>query len=84
MIITQFLMQKMTPSTVGDPNQQRIMMLMPLMLGFMFYGVSSGLVLYWLTGNLVSIAQQWFFNRTVTVKDIAQPVPAKKTKSSRR
>ena len=47
------------------------MMLMPLMLGFMFYRVSSGLVLYWLTGNLVSIAQQWFFNRTVTVKDIA-------------
>jgi YidC/Oxa1 family membrane protein insertase len=84
MIITQFLMQKMTPSTVGDPNQQRIMMLMPLMLGFMFYGVSSGLVLYWLTGNLVSIAQQLFFNRTVTVKDIAQPVPAKKIKSSRR
>ena len=40
-----------------------MMLMMPLMLGFMFYGMSSGLVLYWLTGNLVGIAQQWFFNR---------------------
>jgi YidC/Oxa1 family membrane protein insertase len=62
MIGSQFVLQKMTPST-GDPSQQRIMLLMPLMLGFMFYGVSSGLVLYWLTGNLVGIAQQWAFNR---------------------
>jgi YidC/Oxa1 family membrane protein insertase len=62
MIGSQFVLQKMTPST-GDPSQQRVMLLMPLMLGFMFYGVSSGLVLYWLTGNLVGIAQQWGFNR---------------------
>ncbi len=64
MIASQFIMQKMTPSTGGDPSQQKIMMLMPLFLGFMFYGVSSGLVLYWLTSNLVGIGQQWFFNRT--------------------
>ena len=41
------------------------MMFMPLILGFMFYGVSSGLVLYWLTGNLVGIVQQWFINRSM-------------------
>jgi YidC/Oxa1 family membrane protein insertase len=70
MIISQFVMQKMTPTTTADPAQQKVMLLMPLMLGFMFYGVSSGLVLYWLTGNLVGIAQQWFFNR------LAAPVPA--------
>lgn len=70
MIITQFIQQKMTPSTMGDPTQQRIMMMMPLMLGFMFYGVSSGLVLYWLTGNVIGIAQQWFFNKTM-----ATPAP---------
>ncbi len=70
MIVSQFIMQKMTPPTSGDPAQQKMMMLMPLVMGFMFYGVSSGLVLYWLTGNLVGIAQQWFFNRSVTV-----PVP---------
>ena len=63
MIASQFVLQKMTPNTSGDPSQQRVMMLMPLFMGFMFYGQSSGLVLYWLTGNLVGLIQQWFFNR---------------------
>lgn len=63
MIASQFVMQKMTPATSTDPAQQKMMLMMPAFLGFMFYGVSAGLVLYWLTGNLVGIAQQWFFNR---------------------
>jgi YidC/Oxa1 family membrane protein insertase len=65
MIATQFLLQKMTPSTGMDPTQQRMMLFMPLMFGFMFYGASSGLVLYWLTGNVIAIAQQWVFNKTM-------------------
>lgn len=81
MIATQFIMQKMTPSTTADPSQQRIMLLMPLFLGFMFYGVSSGLVLYWLTGNVVGIAQQWFFNRTFHAPVPAVPAAPKKKKS---
>lgn len=71
MIATQFIQQKMTPSTTADPAQQRVMLLMPLFMGFMFYGVSSGLVLYWFTSNVVGIAQQWFFNKTFNA-----PVPA--------
>ena len=64
MIATQFLLQKMTPPTPGaDPAQQRIMLFMPLVMGFMFYGVASGLVLYWLTSNVVGVAQQWLINR---------------------
>ncbi|MDQ2901060.1 MAG: membrane protein insertase YidC [Acidobacteriota bacterium] len=66
MIITGFIMQKMTPVAGGDPNQQKMMAFMPLFMGFFFYSVQSGLVLYWLTGNLVGIAQQWFFNKTMT------------------
>jgi YidC/Oxa1 family membrane protein insertase len=69
MIITGFIMQKMTPTAGGDPAQQKMMAFMPLMMGFFFWKASSGLVLYWLTGNLVGIAQQWFFNKTMT------PVP---------
>ena len=65
MIGTQFFLQKMTPHPGADPAQQKMMMFMPLVLGFMFYGVSSGLVLYWLTSNLVGIAQQWFINRSM-------------------
>lgn len=64
MIASQFFMQKMTPASPGmDPSQQRMMLMMPLVLGFMFYYQASGLVLYWLTGNLVGIVQQWVTNQ---------------------
>lgn len=65
LIVTQFLSQKMTPSPGVDPSQQKMMMLMPLVLGYMFYFASSGLVLYWLTGNLVGIIQQVMLNRSM-------------------
>jgi YidC/Oxa1 family membrane protein insertase len=63
MVVTQFVLQKMTPNTSADPAQQKMMLFMPLVFGFLFFKASAGLVLYWLTGNLVSIAQQWFINR---------------------
>ena len=85
MILTSFLMQRMTPTTGMDPSQQRMMMFMPLIMGFFFYNQSSGLVLYWLTGNLMGIAQQTFFNKTIAGPPPAQVVnvsssrvPAKK------
>jgi YidC/Oxa1 family membrane protein insertase len=80
MIASQFYLQKMTPTTGGDPAQQKIMLLMPLFMGFLFYNASSGLVLYWLTGNLVGIAQQLFFNRlTPTPVVETKVVPKKKS-----
>jgi YidC/Oxa1 family membrane protein insertase len=80
MIVTQFIQQKMTPTNASvDPNQQKMMMFMPLIFGFMFYNLPSGVVLYYLTSNLVGIAQQVFFNKTVTVKDLPQlPAAVKK------
>ena len=63
MISTSFMMQRMTPTTGMDPQQARMMMFMPLIMGFFFYNQSAGLVLYWLTGNLMGIAQQYFFNK---------------------
>jgi len=74
MIVSQFVQQKMTPtSATVDPTQQKMMLFMPLVFGFMFYNLPSGVVLYYLTSNLVGIAQQWFFNKTVTAKDLPQP-----------
>jgi YidC/Oxa1 family membrane protein insertase len=80
MIITGFIMQKMTPTAGGDPAQQKMMAFMPLMMGFFFWKASSGLVLYWLTGNIVGIAQQWFFNKTMTPveKGVINVSPTKK------
>lgn len=63
MIVTQFFMQKMTPNPSADPSQQKMMLFMPLILGFFFYYQSSGLVLYYLTSNLVGIGTQYFINR---------------------
>ena len=86
MIASQFLMQKMTPqATGGDPNQQKMMMMMPLIFGFMFYNLSSGLVLYYLTSNLVGIGQQWFFNHTELAQEAARSVePPKQKKNGRK
>jgi len=63
LVATQFLTQRMTPSPGMDPSQQKMMMVMPLVMGYMFYFQMSGLVIYWLTSNVVGIAQQWFLNR---------------------
>jgi YidC/Oxa1 family membrane protein insertase len=81
MIVTQFFMQKMMPAPGVDPNQQRMMLFMPLIFGFMFYNLASGVVLYYLTGTLVAIGQQWFFNHTDAAQAAAravQPPPKKK------
>lgn len=73
LIASQFLSQRLTPATGMDPNQQKIMMFMPLMYGFMFYYASSGLVLYWLTSNLAMIAQQLIINRMMPAPPPASP-----------
>jgi YidC/Oxa1 family membrane protein insertase len=77
MIGSQFYLQKMTPTSGMDPSQARMMLLMPLMMGFLFYNASSGLVLYWLTGNLFGIGKQLLFNKMIPASPAPQ-VPAKK------
>lgn len=57
MTATMWLQQRLAPQA-GDPQQMRIMRVMPLVFGVMFLGFPSGLVLYWLTNNVVSILQQ--------------------------
>ena len=57
MTATMWLQQKLAPQA-GDPQQQRIMRMLPLVFGIMFLQFPSGLVLYWLTNNVISILQQ--------------------------
>jgi YidC/Oxa1 family membrane protein insertase len=84
LIGTQFFMQRMTPQPNADPNQQKMMMFMPLIFGFMFYNFPSGLVLYYLTSNLVNMGQQWFFNHTETAQEAARSVEPPKKKNGRK
>ncbi len=65
MVASMFLMQRMTPQTGMDPAQQRMMtVMMPLMMGFIFFNLAAGLNLYYTESNLISMAQQAVMNRT--------------------
>jgi YidC/Oxa1 family membrane protein insertase len=75
MAMTMFWQQRVTPSS-ADPAQQRVMMMMPLMFGVMFLAAPSGLVLYWLVGNLFAIGQQYFTNWWIGPPMTAAPRPA--------
>jgi YidC/Oxa1 family membrane protein insertase len=59
---SMFYQQKMTPST-ADPAQAKMMLMMPVIFTFMFLSFPSGLVLYWLVNNVLSIAQQLYINK---------------------
>lgn len=60
--ITQFISQKMTP-TSADSSQAKMMLIMPFVMTIFFMNFQSGLVLYWLTTNVLQIAQQAIMNR---------------------
>lgn len=59
---TMLLQQKMSPP-MGDPAQAKMMMLMPVVFTFIFINFSSGLVLYWLVNNVLSIGQQYYIQK---------------------
>jgi YidC/Oxa1 family membrane protein insertase len=59
---SMFIQQKMSPP-MGDPAQAKMMMLMPLVFTVMFINFSSGLVLYWLVNNVISMAQQYYIQK---------------------
>jgi YidC/Oxa1 family membrane protein insertase len=65
MVGSMFLTQRMTPQTGMDPAQQRMMnVMMPLMMGFLFFNFAAGLNLYYAESNLIMIVQQAIMNRT--------------------
>jgi YidC/Oxa1 family membrane protein insertase len=61
---TMVIQQKMTPSNM-DPMQAKMMMALPFIFTFMFLNFPSGLVLYWLVNNILTIAQQAYINKTL-------------------
>ena len=64
MMASMILQTKMNP-TPPDPVQAKVMMIMPLVFGVMFYFFPSGLVLYWFVNNILSILQQWQISRMI-------------------
>ena len=78
--VSMYLVSKMTPMTITDPQQAKMMKLMPVSMAVMFvvFPFSSGLALYILTSSLVGILQQWYLNRTHPLPAPVKPVRAKK------
>jgi YidC/Oxa1 family membrane protein insertase len=67
MAVSMFVQTKLNP-TPPDPVQAKVMLFMPLAFSLMFFFFPSGLVLYYIVNNLLSIAQQWQINRLYSVK----------------
>jgi YidC/Oxa1 family membrane protein insertase len=67
MAVAMFVQYKINPQ-MGDPVQQKVFMIMPIAMSFMFAFFPSGLVLYWVTNTVLSIAQQWNINRRIQAR----------------
>ena len=67
---SMFLLQKMSPTPVADPMQQKIMNFMPLIFMVFFLWFPAGLVLYWLVSNLITIIQQQLIYRGLEKKGL--------------
>jgi YidC/Oxa1 family membrane protein insertase len=72
MTVAMFVQQMITPST-ADPAQKRMFMFMPLIFGFIFKEFPSGLVIYWLVQNLLTILQQVIMNKFKDPNDDNRP-----------
>ncbi|EKF9262282.1 membrane protein insertase YidC [Vibrio cholerae] len=67
---SMFVIQKMSPTTITDPIQQKIMTFMPVMFTFFFLWFPSGLVLYWLVSNIVTLIQQTLIYKALEKKGL--------------
>jgi YidC/Oxa1 family membrane protein insertase len=70
-IVTMFLVQFITPSPGMDPMQRRMMaIMMPVIMGFTLWHFASGLALYWITGNIISLVMQVAINNSKLGKEM--------------
>jgi YidC/Oxa1 family membrane protein insertase len=75
---SQFWQQRLSPPAGGDPVQQKMMMMMPLVFTFMFLWMPSGLTVYWFFSNMLAIGQQYLTNRLVGGPPNAPRPPAQR------
>jgi YidC/Oxa1 family membrane protein insertase len=77
--ISMFVQQKLSPPP-PDPTQAKVMMFLPLIFTVFFATFPAGLVLYWLTNNLISILQQWYVMKSYDPKKEKQRKKKRKKK----
>jgi YidC/Oxa1 family membrane protein insertase len=74
---TMFVQQSFTPTPTMDPTQAKIMKWMPVMMVLFFLNMPSGLVLYWVISNFISVGQQLVFNKVLPKAEISEPAKGK-------
>ena len=81
-VVTMVWQQRLTPAAM-DPTQQKVMMFMPVMFGFIFLTTASGTVLYWFVSNLWAIGQQYFTTWLIgpPVVPVVRPAAERRVKS---
>lgn len=76
---SMMVLQLITPAPSADPLQRKMMAIgMPLFMLYMLWGAPSGLLVYWLVGNLVGFSQQFIINRLTKSSDDPEPPGEKK------
>jgi YidC/Oxa1 family membrane protein insertase len=84
MVLSSLLVQRMTPQAGMDPRQQKMMtVMMPLMMGFLFFRFAAGLNLYYGVVNLIGIAQQAVMNRTKLGKEMREMIAKRARKKDK-
>jgi YidC/Oxa1 family membrane protein insertase len=82
-VISTFLVQKMTPASGMDPKQQQMMtLMMPLMIGWFSFNLPSGLSVYWVFGNVIAVIQQYVMNRTGLGKEMREEMEKRARKKA--
>ena len=79
---TMIVLQLITPAPSADPLQRKMMAIgMPIFMLYVLWGAPSGLLVYWLVGNIVGFSQQFVINRWTKTEDVPAPVPEKAGKA---
>jgi YidC/Oxa1 family membrane protein insertase len=75
MVVTQVIQTWMMPAAGTDPTQQKMMMVMPIVLGFIFITMPAGVVIYWVVNNIWGIGQQLVTNKLIGPPNVRTPRP---------
>lgn len=76
MVVTQYIQQSMMPMAGSDPVQQKMMKFMPVVMGFIFFSLPAGALLYYVVGTLIGIGQQSVTNQIIGPPDVRTVRPA--------
>ena len=84
MVVTQFVQQSMMPMAGSDPVQQKMMKFMPLVMGFIFFSLPAGALLYYVVGTVIGIGQQYATNQIIGPPNVRTVRPAAERRVKRK